>query len=279
MYYVYQITNLVNNKIYVGRRKHVLPNQDSYMGSGTQIKNAIRKYGLENFRKDIVQIFESEAECAKLEASIVTKEFCQRFDTYNMHEGGFGGFTHINNDSVKRAEVSKRSSEHNKKFGIGGTKNWTEQSWKKVHNTSWGQLVKLGIINPNTWAMLSSDENRKRRELISNKVSGEGNGSYGTKIYIDENYNGRLPHVSILNKQRYIPGKQPQGWIPVTEWRDNKKNKKSNSYGKHWYNNGTENYYCYETDERINNLQLVRGRLNCKFTKNSLSKDSKAGEY
>ena len=47
IYYVYQITNKINNKIYIGKRKYKGENPllDSYMGSGKLIKEAIKKYG------------------------------------------------------------------------------------------------------------------------------------------------------------------------------------------------------------------------------------------
>jgi hypothetical protein len=36
-HYVYKITNLINGKWYIGKRKHVNPYEDSYMGSGKLI--------------------------------------------------------------------------------------------------------------------------------------------------------------------------------------------------------------------------------------------------
>ena len=59
MYTVYKITNLLNDKIYIGVHKTENPN-DSYYGSGVAIKEAIKKHGKENFRKDILFITESK---------------------------------------------------------------------------------------------------------------------------------------------------------------------------------------------------------------------------
>ena len=50
-YYLYEIKNRVNGKIYVGvhRTENI---EDGYMGSGKVILQAIEKYGLENFEKN-----------------------------------------------------------------------------------------------------------------------------------------------------------------------------------------------------------------------------------
>ena len=48
---IYKITNLVNNKIYVGKDT---TSDKNYFGSGILIKRAIQSYGLENFVKEII---------------------------------------------------------------------------------------------------------------------------------------------------------------------------------------------------------------------------------
>ena len=94
-YYVYQITNLVNNKIYIGKHKSLgHPLENKYYGSGKQIIAAISKYGIGNFRKDVLQFCSSLEEMGDVEARIVTEDFVKRPDTYNMHKGGPGGWDH-----------------------------------------------------------------------------------------------------------------------------------------------------------------------------------------
>jgi len=48
---VYKTTNLINSKEYVGQDSKDRP---SYLGSGTYLKKAVKKYGKKNFKKEII---------------------------------------------------------------------------------------------------------------------------------------------------------------------------------------------------------------------------------
>ena len=58
------------------------------MGSGTAIKRAIKKYGEENFSKEILFDVYGEDLMDFLEEAIVDEAFVARKDTYNMKTGG-----------------------------------------------------------------------------------------------------------------------------------------------------------------------------------------------
>ena len=114
-YIVYRIINLINGKIYIG--VHITKNiNDSYMGSGKLIKSSIKKYGVKNFKKDILAIFDNPEDMFKMESQIVNKDFIKDNKTYNIKEGGKGGWNHVNeNYSLeKRIEIGK---EHGSKAG------------------------------------------------------------------------------------------------------------------------------------------------------------------
>lgn len=86
-YIIYEITNLVNGKIYVGAHKAKNVN-DTYMGSGVAIKRAIKKYGKSNFSKKILFTFDNESDMWRKEAELVSEQFITRPDVYNQCVGG-----------------------------------------------------------------------------------------------------------------------------------------------------------------------------------------------
>lgn len=88
-YYLYQITNIINGKIYVGVHQ-TEDLEDGYMGSGIRILNAQKKYGKENFKKIILEFFQNEKEMYDKEFEIVNSDFIIRKDVYNLTEGGKG---------------------------------------------------------------------------------------------------------------------------------------------------------------------------------------------
>lgn len=98
-YLVYKIVNKINNNIYVGI--HTTENiNDSYMGSGTNIKKAIKQFGMENFEKIILYQFDNEKDMLDKEKELVNKEFIKRPDTYNISIGG-GTFLTIDTIPVR----------------------------------------------------------------------------------------------------------------------------------------------------------------------------------
>lgn len=106
LYIVYQTTNNVNNKIYVGVHK-VKKGYDSYIGSGTALNLAIKKYGRHNFSRQTLFEFWERKEAYLKEAEIVTSDFVKRGDTYNIATGGIGGRTHSEETKKKISEGNK----------------------------------------------------------------------------------------------------------------------------------------------------------------------------
>lgn len=105
-YIVYETTNLINGKIYVGLHKTENPDVfDSYLGNGilvnkpstyqhakTAFQYAVKKYGPSNFKRKTLAVFDTLEEASDLEEQIVNEKFLERDDVYNMVLGGLGGY-------------------------------------------------------------------------------------------------------------------------------------------------------------------------------------------
>ena len=52
--YIYKTTNLINLKIYIGQKTSEIF-MPHYFGSGTKIKHAIKKYGVDNFKVELIE--------------------------------------------------------------------------------------------------------------------------------------------------------------------------------------------------------------------------------
>lgn len=91
--FVYKTTNNLNGDYYYGVHSTDDLN-DGYMGSGKRLNFSIKKYGKENFTREIVQYFSNPKYAYRLEASIVTPELIADEHCLNIAVGGFGGNTY-----------------------------------------------------------------------------------------------------------------------------------------------------------------------------------------
>ena len=98
--FVYQITNLANNKKYIGKKffystktkqvkgkkkKLKVPSDwQTYYGSSDILKQDVLQYGLENFKREILHLCKSKGVCGYLEAKEqFTNNVLESDDYYN----------------------------------------------------------------------------------------------------------------------------------------------------------------------------------------------------
>ncbi len=248
-YYVYQITNLLNNKIYVGKHKSAKhPDANGYYGSGKQIKSAIEKYGIENFKKEVLHYCSSLDEMANKELSIVTEDFVKRKDTYNMHKGGPGGWDHYNG--------SKQHSENSRK---GGQKSSRRDSnpfkapefQKKYSWTRSPERMKLMNDRAKDPEAIS-----KRKETFKKQKhsQGENNSQFG-RIWISNVLTKEVRRITINDVI-------PDGWV---------RGKKGYVPTKLWVNNGiTEHFIFFEKEQEYVSKGFSSGRLTSSMPRKSI---------
>ena len=146
-HYVYEITNLINGKKYIGKRSCKCPiEEDKYMGSGKLLKKAIDKYGIDNFKKEILQVCNNEDEAYAWEDFYTLQ--VNAWDNphyYNLRRGGMGGNTYMSEETRELiSNNSKRMWEdedyRSKMISILRAKGQTEnfKSWvSKTSKKNW----------------------------------------------------------------------------------------------------------------------------------------------
>lgn len=169
-YLVYQITNLVNQKIYIGI--HTTRDiDDGYMGSSVYLKRSIEKYGIENFKREILFDFESAKEMIDKEREMVDEDFVSRNDTFNINLGG-GSFYFVNINGLNNSPA------HIAKMKM----HYANPIFKEKFKLSVSDGLKRVNFNHKTFLGKSHSEETKKRigEKTSKIQQGEGNSQFGT---------------------------------------------------------------------------------------------------
>jgi hypothetical protein len=87
--YIYKITNTINGRWYIGKHNGT---DSNYMGSGKLLKQAYKKYGQENFVKEILESCSCETELNLREQEWINKTNATTDPmSYNLANGGIGG--------------------------------------------------------------------------------------------------------------------------------------------------------------------------------------------
>lgn len=129
--YIYKTVNLINGKIYIGQKRSNVFLHNKYLGSGVILKKAISKYGVENFKVELL-------------------EECETFDSLNEREIYWIDFYNSRSREIGY-NVAKGGSNLNeyirKKLSISGIKrippmlgkHHSEKSKKKMSNSMKGK--------------------------------------------------------------------------------------------------------------------------------------------
>lgn len=204
---IYKTTNLINNKIYIGQSRK---NNTNYYGSGKLIKNAIKKYGKDNFIKEIL------TECLTLddlnEKEIYWIDFYNSTNLdigYNIEKGGSSV------DVIKYKKTYVFTDEHRNNISLGNkNKPKSKKHCKSIslsHANVSGENNPMFNRNHSDESKLKISENKKNikpsketKILMSKKTSGELNSnSKLTKnqvIYIRDLYFNKKYSQNILAK-------------------------------------------------------------------------------
>ena len=169
MYYIYLIVNKVNGKTYVGQRKSSKEwYEDKYMGSGTLLKKAKQKYGIENFEKFFIQYCYSKEETNKAEKFWIAEYRSRGKAEYNLANGGDGGNGEANKGKKRSDETRRKLSEAHKgnRPSEETRQKMSETRKGKKHSEEWAKK----ISEAQKGRKLSEEHRRKLSESHKGKT-------------------------------------------------------------------------------------------------------------
>jgi len=197
---IYKTTNLINGKFYIGQDSINNPN---YYGSGVLLEKAIKKYGKNNFIKEIIEYCNSKNELDEKEIYYI-KKYDSINKGYNLSIGGNGGPNFLGRSHSEETKQKMKLSWDDKKRDPNFLHNMTgfkhsEETKKKYSETRKGKLCgpenpmygkthtkearlkmshpKFGPENP----MYGKKHTEEAKQKISEKTSGKNNPMYGKK--------------------------------------------------------------------------------------------------
>lgn len=218
MYYIYRITNKVNNKTYIGQHKYKKLN-DNYMGSGKLIRRAQKKYGIENFEKEILYSRIQYKETADdMERFVIAKERALGKAEYNIADGGQGNLGLHHSEETKRKLSKANKGKHlsveiRKKISkaLKGKKphERTEETRRKMSEALKGkhhpisEETKRKISEALKGRKLSEEHRRKLSEANKGKISNRKGCKLTeeTKRKISESHKGIHPSEETNRKR------------------------------------------------------------------------------
>ena len=178
-YTIYKISNKIDGKIYIGSHK-TNDLDDTYMGSGKYLKHAQEKYGIENFTKEILFVYDTPEEMYAKEAELVNEEFISITNTYNIKVGGFGGFDYINGNKKNLYGSNGKLGYGQENLELGRTRIRSIEENTRLSKTLIERYAS-GEIVPTFLGKTHTEETKKKigaKNAIHQK--GELNSQYGS---------------------------------------------------------------------------------------------------
>lgn len=160
--FIYKTTNKINGMIYIGKHNG---KTNSYLGSGKWLERAIKKYGKNNFTRDILEN-DIDNLITLNEREIFWISFYESTNPaigYNITKGGDGGLGNIVSEETRQKISEATKGAKNPNFG----KHMSEANKKRISDAN---------SNP-------SDETRKKMsESRKDKISPMKGKTYGQEV-------------------------------------------------------------------------------------------------
>lgn len=176
---IYRFTNLISNRVYIGSSSNI---EKRYLyhisGRGSKpLSCAISKYGISNFKFEVLEIIEEKTMLCSKEQSYLDLYFAQEYVKSGGTDKRFRKFTYNLQPLTSKATGIKWSNEAKErlknKFKENGHtcigRKFSEETITKIKNTHKSRNVSVGEKNPNYGKKTSLSKINKFRDTYVKK--------------------------------------------------------------------------------------------------------------
>jgi hypothetical protein len=167
-HYLYKIINTTNSKYYIGIHS-TNDIDDSYMGSGIAITEAIKKHGAEFFTKEILQFFDTREDALEKEAQVVNDSLVRDLQCYNLTSGGNAPPSRLNisHTDKTKTKISAYQNSNIEQCKENGKKSWevrkSKGGWSKEEILKRVETRKTQGTYSKDMAAANTEESIKKR--------------------------------------------------------------------------------------------------------------------
>lgn len=169
--FIYRITNLINNKIYIGQTsrklsKRILEYKKSFLYNNqqnTHLQNSFNKYGFENFKFEVIDIAQNINELNEKEINYIKQyNSTNKKIGYNIESGGKNSIPTtetLEKMSKSHLGIKQTDSWVNKRIAIAGSCDAKKYGKKKTDE----EKNQLSVISPKFWlGKMRSDKTKSK---------------------------------------------------------------------------------------------------------------------
>lgn len=201
-FFIYLITNLTNDKAYVGKsvdpsgrwhdhKKVALGGREKYPNDFFAVHAALAKYGIDNFSFEIIDQFDSEAEAYAAETMMILLA-CSNLKKYgyNCNLGGEGGI--VPNEETRQKLIAAQNKPEKKKI--------SSDLMRARHQADPGFLGRINVGNQYTKGRVPTQEERDNlSKIFTGRIVSEG-----TRQKMSEGQSGEKHSQARLTKENVL---------------------------------------------------------------------------
>ncbi|CAB4129694.1 grpIintron_endo, group I intron endonuclease [uncultured Caudovirales phage] len=208
--FIYEWTNNLNGMRYVGSHKGTVG--DGYTGSGKRFINAVRKYGIENFTRTILEYVEEASEILIREQHYLDTLDCAKSPSFYNISPTAGGGDCGNGPKISRTKREQKlrskyrgipiSDQH--KMKLSDVWKITSETGEVLIVTNMHDFCAKNNLNPSAMSAVARGNRRIHKGFTCEKITNNRNVKYEHKEWNSKGHKAKIRYGASNGQSREV---------------------------------------------------------------------------